>query len=513
MTDLGNNKKIAKNTLLLYFRMFLVTGVSLYTSRIVLNTLGIEDFGIYNIVGGLVLSLSFLSASLSLSTNRFLSFELGKKDDEKFKKVFSMSINIHVIIAIVAFFLAETIGLWFLNAKLNIPENRMNAANWVYQFSLLTFVFTIIGVPYNAIFVAHEKMKVYAYISMLEVSLKLAIVFLLIYGGFDKLKLYSVLVCFVSLIIWSTYRIYVKKSFPESKYIFAWDKSLFKEMLNYAGWNLLTYFGKVTKEQGVNITLNIFFGTVINAAMGIVNQVNLNINAFVFNFQMALYPQIIKSYAAKNIHYMHQLIFQGAKYSFFLLYFISLPLILVTETVLTWWLKIVPEHTVLFCRLVLINTMIESISGTLSTASEASGKIKVYQTAVGLILFITLPITYVLLKMGMPAYSTFIVSISLSLGGLFIRLNIVKSLVDLSVASFLQKVLFKILLVVSVSIIFPLLVKMAVVQPVLQFLAVGITSVLSIGITIYLIGLNSQEKGFVFERIIQLKNRFFKKKV
>jgi len=508
MSNSENNKRIAKNTILLYIRMFLIMGVSLYTSRVVLNTLGVIDFGIYSIVGGLVISLSFLSASMSLSTNRFLSFELGKNDFEQLRKVFSMSINIHIIISLLVFLLAETVGLWFLNAKLNIPSDRLNAANWVYQFSIFTFMLTILGVPYNAIFVAHERMKIYAYISMLEASLKLAIVFSIVFWGFDKLKLYSILVFTVSAIIWLIYRIYVWRNFREAKYLFFWDKLLFKKMISYAGWNLITYFGKVTKEQGVNITLNIFFGSVVNAALGIVNQVTANINGFVFNFQMAIYPQIIKSYAAQNMKYMYQLVFQGAKYSFFLLFFISLPLLLETETVLKWWLKIVPENTVIFCRLALINILIDSITGTLSTASEASGRIKKYQSAVGILLFLTLPITYVLLKIGFPAHSTFIVSILLSILGLFIRLKIVSSLINLSIKSFFKEVILTILLVVSVSFILPFVVKLCTKQELIQFLAVGFSSVLSVGTSIYYLGMNKEERLLINNKINQFLKKF-----
>ena len=407
-----SNKRIAKNTVLLYFRMLLTMGVSLYTSRIVLNTLGVEDFGIYNVVGGVVMMFSFMNSAMSSATQRFLAIELGKKDDEQLKKVFSMSITIHAIIALIILVFAETLGLWFLNAKLVIPIDRMDAANWVYQASILAFMLTVMGVPYNAIIIANERMSVYAYVSIVEVVLKLFIVFALVWIGYDKLKLYAIFILCVTIIIWIIYNIYCKRNFPETRYRFFWDKSLYKTMMHYAGWNLFGNLAHVTIGQGLNILLNLFFGPVVNSARGIAYQVNTAVSGFVINFQMAMNPQIFKSYAANDLKYMHQLIFQGAKYSFFLLFFLALPLLIDTETILKWWLKIVPEYTVLFCRLVLINTLIDCISGPLMTAAQATGRIKKYQTAVGGLLLLILPISYLFLKNEFPPEITLYVSIS-----------------------------------------------------------------------------------------------------
>lgn len=312
-----NNKRIAKNTGILYIRMLFTMVVSLYTSRIILNTLGVEDFGIYNVVGGVVMIFSFLTSSMSNAILRFLSFEIGKKDFNQLKKVFSMSINIHAIIAVTIFVIAETIGLWFLNTKLVIPEERMNAANWVFQFSIFSFMFNIMRIPYNAIIIAQERMNFYAYASIIEVILKLIIVFLLVWFGFDKLKMYAIFVFCVTAIVWIIYITYCKRNFKETNYKYFWEKSLYKSLMNFAAWNLFGNIAVVAYSQGVNILLNIFFGPAINAARGIAFHVNSAVSGFVSGFQTSINPQIVKSYATDDKKYMQQLIFQGSKYSFF----------------------------------------------------------------------------------------------------------------------------------------------------------------------------------------------------
>ncbi len=497
MSNTENNRRIARNTAMLYFRMFLTMGVSLYTSRIVLNTLGIEDFGIYNVVGGVVMMFSFLNASMSSATQRFLSFELGKNDFVQLKKVFSMSVNIHAIIAVAVLILAESIGLWFLNAKLVIPVERMEAANWVYQFSILSFMVTIMSVPYNATIIAYERMKIYAYVSIVEVVLKLIVVFALVWIGFDKLKMYSILIFCVTALIWMIYRIYCGRNFTVTNYKFFLEKSLFKTLMDYAGWNLFGNVASVAMGQGVNILLNLFFGPVVNAARGIAFQVRGAIYGFVTNFQMAMNPQIIKSYAADDIKYMHQIIFQGAKYSFFLLFMLSLPILLETEIILKLWLKIVPEYTVIFTRLVLINILIDSISGPLRTAAQASGKIKKYQAIIGGLLLLILPMSYLLLKMGFPPQITLYVSISISIVALYARLWIISPLVKLSIVKFSQNVLVRVLLVAGGSVIFPLMVKHSINQELIRFFAVGISSALSVIFAIYWLGLRKEEQLFM----------------
>jgi O-antigen/teichoic acid export membrane protein len=504
MSPSENNKRIAKNTAMLYFRMLLTMAVSLYTSRIVLNTLGVEDFGIYNVVGGFVTMFGFLNSAMASATQRFLAFEIGKGDKIQLRNVFSMSVNIHFLIAFLILILAETIGLYFVNTQLTIPPERMVAARWVYQFSILTLMVNMISVPYNAIIIAHERMNVFAWVSIAEVSLKLLIVFMLQWFGFDKLKLYAILMFIVALLIRLIYGVYCGKKFKESEFRFYWDKPLFKTLINYAGWNLWGNAAVVIMDQGVNILLNIFFGPVVNAARGIAYQVKSAVNQFVQNFQMAMNPQIIKSYAAGDLKYMHQLIFQGAKYSFFLLFTLSLPIMLETEIILKLWLKTVPDYTVIFTRLVLINVLLDCISGPLMTAAQASGKIKLYQGVVGGLLILNLPVSYIFLKLGYSPEITLYVSIGISTIALIARLKIISPLVKLDTFIYLKKVVLKILSVSLVSMIIPTLIKSFLHEGFARLLIIGFSSLVVVGATIYFVGLGKNEQNFLTNKLKQV---------
>ncbi|MDD2425871.1 MAG: lipopolysaccharide biosynthesis protein [Bacteroidales bacterium] len=485
---------IAKNTGMLYIRMLFTMLISLYTSKVVLATIGIEDYGIYNVVGGVVTMFSFLSNAMLSGTQRFLSFELGRDDMVQLKKVFGMSVNIHVIIAVIVLIVAETVSLWFVNTQLTIPGERISAANWVYQFSVLSFVLVIVSVPYTATIVAHEKMNVFAYVSILEVSLKLGIVFMLQLSGYDKLKFYAVLGFLVTLLVQSTYVLYCRKSFKEAVYSRFWDKALYKTLISYAGWNLWGNIAAVMMNQGVNILLNIFFGPVVNAARGIAYQVNGAVNGFVSNFQLAMNPQIVKSYAAGDNDYMHQLIFKGAKYSFFLLYVLCLPIIMETEMVLSIWLKNVPDYTALFCRLVLVATLINCVSGPLMTAAQASGKIKLYQAAVGGLLILILPVSYIFLKWGYPPHSVFYVTIGFYIIALLARLLIISPLVNLSIRKFTTEVILRALAVVLVTAGIPLLFKHFTDHNVIRFIVVVVISLLSSATGVLWIGMKREER-------------------
>jgi O-antigen/teichoic acid export membrane protein len=496
------NKRIAKNTLMLYFRMIIILGMRLYTSRIILNTLGVEDYGIYNVVGGIVIMLSFLNSAMTTGTTRFLSFELGRGEFIKMARVFSMSLNIHAMIAGVVFILAETLGLWFLNTHLNIPAERMNAANWAYQFSILTFMIAVLSIPYHALIIAHERMNVYAYVSIVEVSLQLFIVFMLQWFGFDKLKLYSVLVFFVSLLVRGIYGLYSSKNFKESKYRFIWDKSLFKTLMSFAGWNLWGNAAGVLSGQGVNMLLNIFFGPAVNAARGIAYSVKAAVHQFVNNFQTAMKPQIIKSYASNDLKYMHKLIFQGAKYSFFLLLFLSLPILLETKIILQIWLKIIPEYTIIFTQLVILNELISSLSGPLMTAAHASGRIKNFQLTVGGLLFLILPFSWIFLKLGYPPQVTIYISIFFSVLALIARLWILRNLVHLNIKDFFVDVVSKTIIVGFSAMILPLMVQSSFEESIQRFLFVVLVSIVSTSVSIYFFGLEPYERLF-FIRVVK----------
>jgi O-antigen/teichoic acid export membrane protein len=482
--------------------------VSLYTSRIVLNILGVEDFGIYNVVGGFVTMFGFLNSAMASATQRFISFEIGRKDQVQLRNVFSMSVNIHLIIAFVILVLAETIGLWFVNTQLTIPSSRIVAAQWVYQFSILALVINIVSVPYNAIIIAHERMNVFAWIGIVEVSLKLLIVFMLQWFGFDKLKLYAVLMFGVAVIIRMIYGIYCSYRFKESKFRFFWNKPLFSTLLSYAGWNLWGNAASVIMEQGVNIILNIFFGPAINAARGIAYQVRGAINQLVSNFQMAVNPQIIKSYASDDLDYMHKLIFRGAKFSFFLLFIMSLPILFETKIILQLWLKTVPEYAVIFTRLIIINILIDSVSGPLMTAAQASGRIKLYQSIVGGLLILNLPISYAFLKIGLTPEVTLYVSIGISIVALFARLKIIAPLVSMNISEYLKAVLLRIIPVVFVAFAVPVFVYSSVGEGILRFIFTGLSSIVSVVLAIHLIGLEKEEKQFINRKGKELLKTF-----
>jgi len=503
----SNNKRIAKNTGMLYFRMLLTTAVSLYTSRVILNTLGVEDFGIYNAVAGFVIMFAFLNSAMASATQRFLAFEIGLVDKLQLRNVFSMSVNIHFLIALIIFIFAETLGLWFVNTQLTIPAERMTAARWVYQFSILMLMVNMVSVPYNAMIIAHERMNVFAWVSIAEVILKLFIVFMLQWFGFDKLKFYAVLMFGVALLIRLIYGIYCNIKFKESKFRFYWDKPLFKTLVSYAGWNLWGNSAGVIMGQGINVLLNIFFGPAVNAAYGIAYQIKGAVNNFVNNFQMALNPSIIKSYAANDLKYMHQLILRGAKYSYFLLFTLSLPILLETEIILKLWLKTVPEFTVAFTQLVIININIESISRPLMTAAQASGKIKLYQGVVGGLLILNLPVSYLFLKLGFQPESTLWVSIAISVIALFIRLKIISMLVKLEVLEYLKKVLLRIIPTTLTAIFIPILIITNLKDGFYRLIISILFSLICIGVSIYFIGLEKTERTFLK---IKLKQVFAK---
>jgi O-antigen/teichoic acid export membrane protein len=353
-----DNGRIAKNTLLLYMRTILVMLVSLFTSRVVLSALGGDDYGIYNVVGGVVAMFTVVSGALSASISRFITFELGRNDIEKLKRIFSTSINIQIGISLLILLLGETIGVWFLNYKMNIPVERLDAANWVLQCSLITFIINLISVPYNAAIIAHEKMSAFAYISILEVILKLLIVYLLYISMWDKLIVYSSLLVLVAIIIRMVYGVYCNRCFVETRYLLVYDRALIKNMTSFAGWGFFTNTAYMFNTQGINILINMFFGVGVNAACGITMQVEAAIMKFVNDFTTALNPQITKSYAMNDFDTMNKLVIRGAKFSYFLLFILSLPILIETDYILGLWLEEVPEHTVAFVRLAIIGTMI-----------------------------------------------------------------------------------------------------------------------------------------------------------
>lgn len=410
----SNNKRIAKNTIMLYIRMFISMLVGLYTSRVVLATLGVEDYGIYGVVGGVVGMMGFLNASMSGATSRFLTFELGRGDKERLAKTFSSALIVHIGIAIVVLILAETVGLWFLSNKLNIPAERMQAAHWVYQLSILSAMFGITQVPYNAAIIAHEKMDVYAYVEILNVSLKLLIVYLLCIGNFDKLILYASLMLAVSILIMMVYRIYAIRHFPEAHFHWIWDKTYLRPLLSFSGWDLYGNACVIARQQGTNFLINIFYGVVFNAASGIATTVQGTISGLAFNIILAFRPQIIKQYAKGNVEDMSKLVGNAVCFTTILFGCMSIPLLLETHYIMKAWLGVIPEKSEIFCQILLIASFLGLLNNIWNTCIHATGKIKEISIFSGTFFLISLPIIYVVFQFKAPvesAYLVFILSI------------------------------------------------------------------------------------------------------
>ena len=496
-----NNKRIAKNTLALYARMLFTMAVSLYTSRVVLNTLGVEDYGLYNVVGGFVAMFSFFNAAMASATQRYMNFELGRGDTERLHKVFCTSVNIHALISALVLVLSETVGLWFVHTQLSIPPDRFGAALWVYHASVLASVVMVMSIPYNAAIIAHERMGAFAYISVLEVTLKLLIVYLLVVADIDKLKLYAVLMLLVQVLIRIIYGRYSGRHFAETKYRRIWDGPLFREMTGFAGWNLFGNIAAVAFTQGLNVLLNMFFGPTVNAARGIAVQVQNAIKGFCVNFQTALNPQITKSYASGDTAYMHSLVFTSSKFSYYLLLMLSLPVMLETPLILQWWLGAVPGHTVAFVRYILVISMVDSLANPLIQAASATGRIRRYQAVVGTLLIMILPLAYAALKLGAPPEGVFVVQLAVFCVAQLSRVLMLRPLVGLSLRAYLRKAALPIACVSAASTAVPLVVYTAMQPSAARFFTVCAASAVSVAAAVYFIGLESNERTFILERV------------
>ena len=437
--------------------MLLIMFVTLYTSRVVLRVLGVEDFGIYNVVGGVVTMLAFLNSSLNTATQRFMNYEMGKGNMEGLRNVFSMSFIAYCLLAVIAVILAETIGLWFIYNKLVIPAERLQAAVWVFHFSVLTFVVNLLTVPYNAAIIAHERMSIYAYISVGEVVLKLLLVFLLQMVDADKLWLYGLMMCLVSCLVCLAYRACCLRSFSECRLRWIWDKSLLKGLFSFSGWMLAGTITSLLSTQGVNMLINMFFGPVLNAARAVAMQVYSAVHAFVVNFMTATRPQIVKSYAQGNTEYMYRLVFSASKFSFFLLFILSMPILFNTAPILALWLEDVPEYAVLFTRLVLIDLLINAAYGPIAYVSQASGKIRNYQLVISIGFIGIALFTWGAFRLGYPVHTTFLIAIIVDIVGLFLRLWVLHGIVHFPVLRYLRLVMWPVVAVFGCSVLFSFL--------------------------------------------------------
>lgn len=504
-----NTKRIAKNTLMLYARMLFSMVVSLYTSRVVLNTLGVEDYGIQSVMGGFVAMFSLISSSLSSSVSRFLTFELGKGDMERLKRVFSTSLIIHIGLALIVLIAAETIGLWFVNHKMVIPPDRLYAANWVFQASIVSFCFGLLSTPYNASIVSHEHMGTFAYIGILDTCLRLGIVLFIAHSPwqFDRLIAYSLLLVVISISLRFVYWFYCRKHFEECRICLVWDKQFVKEMGSFAGWNFIGCTAGLLKDQGVNILLNLTFGPIVNAARGIANTVSGAVGGFAGNFMAAINPQITKSFATNDKRYCFSLVERGSRFSFYIMFLFALPLCLETDFVLTLWLKQYPEHTINFVRLILILALSDVLSNTLITLQLATGKIRNYQLAVGGTLLLNFPLSYLALKLGFAPESTLIVAIFISVCCMVLRLLFLRKMAGLSMRSFLKNVYFNVFTVALLSSIIPFAIHHVMVVGWSRFLVTCSVSVLCSATTILSVGCSRSERLFILSKIPVIKHK------
>jgi len=453
---ISSNKTIAKNTLFLYFRMMLLMLVALYTSRVYLEALGVVDTGIYQIVGGLVSTFVFLNSSLSGATSRFLTYELGKGDSEQLKKTFATALNIHIGLAIIIFLLAETIGLWFLEKQLNIPLSRMNAARVVYQLSILSCFFGITQVPYSASIISHERMNVYAYISILDATFKLASCFLLFLIPFDRLIIYAILIFISTIIIQMIYRLYCIKKFEECHFRLFYDKDILKPMLSFSLWDLFGNFGVMMRGQGVNIVLNLFFGPAINAACGFANYVQGAVKGFVDNFMTAIRPSIVKTYSINDYDRMKSYMINASKYAFCLMLLLSTPLIFEAKFVIDLWLKNPPEYTYQFCVISLCINLVRTLFSPLMFGIHATGRVRNMSIANGSILILIVPISYILLRLGANPIIPFVVDfILMFLLALSCAYFLKQNMEEFSIKQYIKKATLPCLLIGIIS--FPLI--------------------------------------------------------
>ena len=507
-----NNKRIAKNTLFLYLRMFVIMLTALFTSRIVLDVLGAADYGLNNVIGGVVVLFSFLNAALLSATQRYINFYLGKQDYKQTNIVFCMSMNTYFLLSILVIILGETVGIWFVDTQLNIPPERMYAAQWVYQFTLLQFVISLLRVPYNASIIAYERMNFYAYVSLVEVIAKLLVVYLLYITTFDKLIFYSFLYTIVPLIVTFIYKIYCNKCFDTTKYKAIWDKVAFKEMFGFSGWSLFGSLANLAAQQGLNILINIFYGVTVNAAAGIANQVSTNVYGFISNFQTAFQPQIVKTYAAKEIERFHKLIFQTSKFSYFMVIVLVMPILFTIDGILEIWLKEVPEYTAIFCRLILIYLSIEAITAPLWMSVQATGKIRNYQMLMAGLIFLNFPIAYIVLKIGLPVYAVWIVRIVVNIVVMIARCIYMKRKLNFPLLPYIRAVIMPIVSVTFVALPVPILLHYSISGFWQNMLVVGIATFVLTVADVYLVGMSMQERQMACNMVLK-KIPFLKSKV
>ena len=489
-----NTRRIAKNTLVLYVRMLVLMLVGLYTSRVVLSALGENDFGIYDVVGGVVAMFTIISGSLNSAISRFITFEMGKSDPMRLNKVYSTAVAIQLILAVVVVLIAEPVGLWFVRNKMTIDPSRIQAAIWVLHFSLASFVINLMSVPQMASITAHEKMSAYAYIGTMEGLLRLAVAVLISRSSSDRLVLYSALMMVTVLMVRAAYGIYCRRNFPECRYRWVKDALLVKEMFSFAGWNFIGASSGVLRDQGGKILVNLFYGTAVNAARGVAMQLNGAVQGFVTNFMTAVNPQITKSYASGDQGYMYYLISKSSRMSYYLLFVLALPVLFNTGYILDIWLEEVPAHSALFVQLFLIFTLSESLSNPLITAQLATGNIRNYQLVVGGLQLLNIPVSYAFLKAGAVPEVTVMVAIAISQICFFARLFMLKGMIGLPVGDFLKKVYMNVLGTTALSLAVPFVIHGFLPDTIWGVIISVTLCVISAGLSVLTFGLSRGER-------------------
>lgn len=502
MSELADSRRLAKNTIYLYIRTLVVMLITLYTSRVVLQVLGASDFGIYNVVGGIVIMFSFISGALATATQRFLSFALGKNDMKECQDIFCMSLITYYAIAVIIVILAELIGLPFMITQMNFPEDRWTAVHWVYQLSIISFCFNIVRTPYTASIIAYEKMTFYAYISIIENVLKLLIVFLLMVTDGDKLIIYSILMAAVIGITNVIYYIWCKRQFTTCVFHKIWDKVLFKKLFSFSSWSMFGSLANVGANQGVNIIFNIFCGVLVNAAMGIASQVQSAISAFVSGFQTAMSPQLVKLYAAGEFVNLNVLIDRTSRLSYCLLFMFGMPAIIYCRPVLELWLGVVPEYAVQFSQLMIMFSLIESLSAPIFFSVQATGKIKYYQIIISVILLLNLPLTYLLLKLGYTPIECLASRVALQAVIHVWRVFYLNIIMTFEIRRYLFDVLARLFVVTASALPFTYYLLSFVEKKSISFMVYTILFELFIILMVYLVGIKAEERQYVKAKVL-----------
>lgn len=497
-----SKKRIAKNTVALYCRMILTMGVALYTSRVVLNALGEIDYGVYNVVGGVVAMLGFFSSSIGTSTQRFLNVGMASNEESKLRDIFSTAINVHIILGLVTIIFLETLGLWFVLNKLVIPENQMNAALWVYQCSILSFLITMISAPYSAALIAYERMSAYAFMSIFDVSLKLGVAFI-IKNSTDgsRLKLYALLILAATAFMQILYVSYCSINFKALRYRLVWEFSQIKKMLSFSGWMIFGCLSDILSTQGVNMIINIFFGPVFNAARAIALQIQSAVGNFSNSFIVSVNPQIVKSYASGDFKYAYQLVFTASKISFYLMLLMIVPIVLKSSAILSIWLGNVPEYTSIFANLILLEYLIRSSYTPIAQINQASGNIRLYQLSISILFVFNFVISYFLFSSGYPVYSTFIVSVCLALVGLFVRLLVLHKQLNFPAVNYLKDVSLRIYAVGISSFLINYIFSRYFSDSIMGILSTVIIAFIISTALFFPLGFNSRERTFVYAKI------------